>query len=314
MHPHRAITVHARTRPAFTLAELIVVAVISVFVAGAVATAMSQLLRTRSGSAARLSAFSRADGVAASVASEVTNVVRAADLRHSRVRILSSGIPGQERDDLLLISRSMRPIRNEAAEGAEGGEYEVQFRIAPSSRGTDAFWKRVDAAFDEFQDAGGIASVIGHGAVSLSFLAYDGTTWYDSWESDRDGMPHAIRVDVTSLSDDGQTRATSRRIVAIDRVPLMPEQTLTEETNPDGTPRQPAQSQQSPEAGGGGGGAGGGGGGGGGLPRANPPAPQPRAPAGGTPAPQPRQPSGQAPPANSPGVPRQPTGPRGGGG
>lgn len=311
----------ATVRPAFTLAELIVVAVISVFVAGAVATSMSQLLRTRAGSAARQSAFARADAVAADVASEVANIARSADLRHTRVRIVTAGVPGQMRGDLLLISRSMRALREERAEGAEGGEYEVQFRIAPSSRGGEAFWKRVDAAFDEFQDAGGIARVLAPGAVSLAFQAYDGEAWYNTWESDRDGMPHAIRVDVSAVSHDGAVTAVSRRVVAIDRVPLMPV-----DMNPDGedattTPRQPTSEQQGdgqqqPATGGDrSGGAGGGGSGGGGPPRATPPQQQPpRAPAGGGPSQTPRQPAAGSPPANSPGVPRQPTTPRGGGG
>lgn len=259
---HRA-TRSARSR-AFTLVELVVASLIGVMIAGATATALSQMFRVRTTSQARQQAFFRADGLLQRLELDAQSLVRDAELKFTRLRILSGGDPSNETDDLLMLSRSLRPIRSESEEGAEGGEYEVQYRIE-----SGAFWRRVDAAFDEYQDGGGIATPIAGGAVSLSIQASDGNDWFDSWDSDTDGLPHAIRVVATAKSDDGRATATSRRVIAIDRVPIPPEPadtTQTDQNNNSNTPQQPSGADTAGQ-GSGGGSTGRGGGRGGGRPR-----------------------------------------------
>ncbi|MBS0195720.1 MAG: hypothetical protein JSR77_03085 [Planctomycetes bacterium] len=221
------------SRPGFTLVELVVAALVGVLIAGATATSLSQMFRARNSSLSHQQAFSRADGVATRIALDIQSAVRDDDLKFARIHVLSGGVPGTERDDLLILMRSMRPMRNEADEGAEGGEYEAQYRIDAGPGGGDAFWRRLDAAHDDYLDAGGVVTPIATGAVSFAVQAYDGTNWYDDWESDSDGIPHALRLTVTAASDDGRTRATARRVIAIDRVPIAPEEesTDTSDTN-----------------------------------------------------------------------------------
>ncbi|MEI7658720.1 MAG: prepilin-type N-terminal cleavage/methylation domain-containing protein [Phycisphaerae bacterium] len=265
----------------FTLVELVVATVIAVIIAGATAVSMSQMVKAKTASSSHQQAFARAEAVASRMALDLSNVVRDPDLAQCRLRVVSGGDGPGQRDELLVLMRSLRNLRPRAV---EGDEYEAQYRISPSpdpQTPGDWFWRRVDQAHDDYQDGGGIAAPIALGAVSLDIVASDGVDWFESWDSDSSGLPHAIRLTVVADSDDRKTRATVRRVVAIDRVPIAP---VVDETQ---TPaaKNPASGQgggSSPASGsgssggtssGGGGGTGGGtggtggaGGGGGGTP------------------------------------------------
>jgi prepilin-type N-terminal cleavage/methylation domain-containing protein len=241
-HSRSATMPRATSTRGFTLVELVVATVIAVIIAGATATAMSQMIKARGASTSHQQAFSRADGVATRICIDLQNSIRSANLAYSRVSIISSGAPNAPRDELLLLMRSLRSLR---AESAEGDEYEAQFRIAPAAAAdgtvSDTFWRRVDQAHDEVLDGGGIATPIAPGAVSLSFTATDGQDWFDDWDSDTDGLPHAVKVVVVAKSDDGKITATARRIVAIDRVPIAPvDETDTDSTDSDGSTKTPS--------------------------------------------------------------------------
>lgn len=229
----------------FTLVELVVASVIAVIIAGATATAMSQMIKARGASTSHQQAFARADGVATRISIDLSNAIRHANLAYCRVSIISSGAPNAPRDELLVLMRSLRSLRGESA---EGDEYEAQYRIAPAAAAdgtvSDTFWRRVDQAHDQVLDGGGIATPVAPGAVSLSFMATDGQDWFEDWDSDTDGLPHAVRVVVVARSDDGKTTATARRVVAIDRVPVEPvDETDADSTDTgDGSTRTPASS------------------------------------------------------------------------
>jgi type II secretion system protein J len=216
------ISVARRSRAGFTLVELIVAAVIGVLIAGAVATSISQLFRARGSSAAHQQAFARADGAAARIALDMSNALRRNDPLQEKIAVINGGAPGQERDEVLMLARSMRPVRGDPS-NPEGDEYEVQYRVMPAGDGASALWRRSDMAHDEYVDAGGIASPITGGMVALSVQANDGSDqWFEEWDSDSDGLPHAVRISVTAQSDDAKASATAVRIVAIDRVPIPP--------------------------------------------------------------------------------------------
>lgn len=214
-------------RRAFSLAEVIVATVLAVFIAGATATSLSQMIRAKGASASHHEAYARADLVASRIAQDLQCTLRDQNLTFTRLLIQDApGIASASRDELLLLLRSLRPLRQDAV---EGDEYEAQYRIAPALIATaqgeqlsDCFWRRVDTAHDDYLDAGGIATPLARGARSLSIEASNGEIWVPTWDSDREGLPHAVRIIVTASSDDGRTQATLRRIVAIDRVPLPP--------------------------------------------------------------------------------------------
>src|SRR4051812_15585114 len=109
------------SRPAFTLVELLVAAVIGVLIAGATATSMSQLFRARGASAAHQQAFARADGAAARMSLDLTNALRRNDPVAQKVQVINGGGPGQERDELLMLARSLHPLRGVDGE-PEGDE------------------------------------------------------------------------------------------------------------------------------------------------------------------------------------------------
>ncbi|MAJ45942.1 MAG: hypothetical protein CBC35_01320 [Planctomycetes bacterium TMED75] len=140
------------------------------------------------------------------------------------------------RDELLLFTVSLRAVRPIDYEG-EGQEYESQFRIGEDHTGT-ALWQRRDAVLDEWCDAGGIASPVANGIISLEIQAYDGESWFDEWDSDIDGLPWALRVSVTASGnelgvdplEDGIPQVTLRTQIAIDRIiPPPPEEEDDEE-------------------------------------------------------------------------------------
>jgi len=210
-------------RRGFTLVELIVAAVIAALVAGSAVASVTQMLKLKAKSAARQQAYERADMATGRMALDLANIVRHHNLQFARVSVTDGGTGPTARDGLMLLTRSVRPVRDEM-DAAEGGEYEVQYRVKPYSATdqTSALWRRRDPAHDLFMDAGGVAAPLVRCIKTVSIQAYDGNDWFDSWDSDADGYPHAIRVEITVDSDDGTATATSRRTIAIDRTPLPP--------------------------------------------------------------------------------------------
>jgi prepilin-type N-terminal cleavage/methylation domain-containing protein len=267
------VPVKLRSRPAFTLVELIVAAVVGAMVAGAVAVSAGQLWRTNLAASQRQQASARAEAAASRISLDLLSAARDSDLLSARVSILDSGTGPSARDELLILTKSMRPVRGEAGE-AEGDLQEAQYRVVGTAGGAGSLWGRRDPAMDEIVDGGGIAESLVEGVMSVSITAYDGEAWFEEWDSDRDGMPHAVRISVEAAGDDGKTRATSRRLVAIDRVPIPVVEEEETETEPGGVPADPGTSGPTTSGGGtggGGGGAGGGPGGGGPRPPGGPP-------------------------------------------
>ncbi len=217
----------------FTIVELIVAAVVGALIAAATASALAQMFRARTQSRSHQQAFIRADTAAARVAMDLATVLRRSDPIQQKVSVVSGGSPGSEHDELLVLMNSQRPLRGVVGE-PEGDEYEVQYRVMSGADGREALWRRMDIAHDEYVDAGGIATPIAGNVVALSVQATDETgEWFEEWDSDSDGLPHAVRVMVTAQSDDGRVTATAVRVVAIDRVPLPPAVDESETTDED---------------------------------------------------------------------------------
>ncbi len=224
----------ARTRTSrnagFTLIELVVVAIIIAGLASAVTVAISQTLRARSASEARQSARIRADAAVSRIAMDVHDAVREGDLFHARILITDRAIAGVARDELLLFTRSMRVVRPNAS-SPEGAEFEVQYRLASDALASTGrapatkkpgltLWRRVDPIPDDVPDGGGVVSPVVEGVTAVSIEAFDSEAWRPTWDSDRDGYPHAVRIVAVATSDDGKVTQTARSVVALDRTPL----------------------------------------------------------------------------------------------
>jgi hypothetical protein len=157
------------------------------------------------------------------IAADAVNLARRADLRFTRLQIIDSGRWPADQDELLLVVRSRRPLRDTEFE-PEGGEYEVQYRLMADASGQQAaLWRRRDIAMDDTIDGGGVAAEVAPGVIGLSFQAGDGNDLFAEWDSDQYGLPHLLRITVVARSDDGSRTATVRRVVAFDRTPLPPE-------------------------------------------------------------------------------------------
>jgi prepilin-type N-terminal cleavage/methylation domain-containing protein len=233
---------------AFTLVELIVGISILAIISGAAAASMHRLVNARAHAVARRQAFARASDAAARIALDAASASRDATLFSATVRVTSAGTPQTPRDELLVLCGSTRPVRGTGGAGdtPEGDAYEVQYRVEGEA-GQGWLWRRADPALDSYLDAGGVASPIIPGVRSMSVQAYDGRRWLESWDSDEDGMPHALRIVITAQSDKGEQVATARRVVPIDRVPLVPksEESQSEDSSD--------SSSSTPASGGGGG-------------------------------------------------------------
>lgn len=208
----------------FTLVEVIVGSIILALIAAGTAASLSGMVRASDASAGAAEAHRRADVAAQMIAADAVNLARRSDLLFTRLRIQDGG----DRDDLLMLVRSRRPLRD-VEFAAEGGEHEAQYRIQASADGAgSALWRRRDAALDDTIDGGGIAVEVAPGVIGLNVEAGDGQAWYPEWDSDQFGLPHLIRVTVTAQSGDGRRASHARRVVAFDRVPIPPE---TDEEN-----------------------------------------------------------------------------------
>lgn len=209
----------ALRRRGFTLTEVIVAGVIVALLASATAGVIATLTRAQRAAGARREAWARADAVASRLALDLTSTLRDADLTRVRVLIDDGGGEGTASDEIRLRTQLSRAMRSQTFAG-EGGEYTVQVRVSPSGSGGLEAWRRVNYALAPNDDGGGVATRLAQGLELLSIEANDGEQWLDAWDSDADGLPHAVRVLVRAHAEDGKTTATVRRVVAIDRVPL----------------------------------------------------------------------------------------------
>lgn len=249
---------HRRWRFGMTLLELIVGVVIVALVAASTAYTVRQSVRASGAAESRERVRAAAHLVADQVARDIAGILRDGDLYYARVLLIDGEAevtePDGQRelvsaDELLLFSNS--PIsarssnRGELGEQAEGGEFEVQYRLAnglageggrqfssrgrvfsteAGSEGAAVLWRRVDPQPDETPNGGGMVFPVMEGVREFSVEALDVDRWVAEWDSDRQGYPHALRVTVrvTEAGSYSSPRreAFARRTIAIDRVPL----------------------------------------------------------------------------------------------
>lgn len=227
--PTRVSRRDARPRRAFTLIEVLVGGVIAAIIAAATASSLYGVFEARSAAAERREAFNAARSAVDRIARDIATTVRDADLRFALLRVTTVELNGKPYDELLLLQSSLEPVRGDESQ-PEGDRFEVQYRA--DADGT--LQRRRDPAFDAYVDAGGVVRPVAHGLTSISIEAYDGSAWFEAWDSDRDGLPHAVRVTVAvrigkaSVTRGGREavpdEVVARRTIAIDRVPAPAEE------------------------------------------------------------------------------------------
>ncbi len=251
----------------FTIVELIVGIVVVSMLAGATAATIRTLTKARNASLAQRQAFGRASDAAQRIALDVARAARDADLIACRVLLTDSPRnQSVQTDELLLLTRDVAGVRGGERTGnaSEGDEVEVQYRLRAAEggdRGADAgfvLWRRADSGNDGVVDGGGVATPLTPRVVSMSIEATDGEKWFAAWDSDKDGLPHGLRVVVEASDDDGRVRAVARRVIAIDRAPMPVENVLDGEG--ENSNASPEGEQSGGQAGGQTGGQSGGGG------------------------------------------------------
>lgn len=214
-------TLNCRRSRAFSLVEVIVTIVIAALIASATTTVVAQMIDARDASRSLEASTRRAMTAADAIATEIQSAVRSEDLFHARVQVVNAGIGQSDRDELLLLIRRRQPLR-ELPESPEGSDFEAAFKLLDDPANTQSLWRRIDPALDPYQDAGGVASRVASHVAFLKLEAYDGQEWFDAWDSDLDGYPHALRVTIGATDDANRRLAVARRIVALDRVPIPP--------------------------------------------------------------------------------------------
>ena len=211
-------------RRGFTLIELLVAGMMATIVLGTITLSLSQLGSSKSISRQRLEAHSRCDLAMRTIRKDIITTLRRGDLFYTRVLITDAThrFDGEivNNDELLLFDGSLR-ANKEIDFNGEGMEYETQFRIESHDEFGTALWKRRDAILDDNPIGGGMATPISTGVIALELEAFDGTSWFSSWDTDDNGMPHAIRITVTTSGmnsvDEESPLVTLRTVVPIDR-------------------------------------------------------------------------------------------------
>lgn len=225
--PSPAARTHRRRprgpRRGFTLLELMVAAMIGAMVLGSLSVGIGRIADARNRSKARLDAFMRADAALAALRREVATIIRSDDLFDTRLLLLDGGTDETPRDEVLLFTTRLKVSRADNRFESDGQEWETAFRVEEDDLGP-ALWIRRDAVPDEFSQGGGIAEPTVEGVLSIAVSCWDGFQWFDEWDSDRRGLPKAVRLEVTAS---GHRRnedpydapiAALRTTVAIDRL------------------------------------------------------------------------------------------------
>jgi type II secretory pathway component PulJ len=212
-------------RRGFTIIELMVAGMMATIVLGGITISLSQLGSAKSISRQRLEAFSRCDTAIRTLRRDVITTLRRGDLFHTRLLITDATHRFQgdivNQDELLVFDGELR-ANKEIDFNGEGMEYETQFRLETNDV-SSALWKRRDAILDDNPIGGGMATPIADGIIALQFEAFDGISWFPEWDSDEMGIPHALRITVTStgMQYEGEMHAalvSLRTIVPLDRV------------------------------------------------------------------------------------------------
>ncbi|MFM9959472.1 MAG: type II secretion system protein GspJ [Phycisphaerales bacterium] len=226
-------------RRAFTLIELLVGVLVTAAVCGATTVALSQALKAKTNAESRRQAFARASTAVERLAADAVNTLRSDDLYRCRVRVSDGGTGDSAADQLLIFTKSLQPTRPLGSQN-EGDHYEVQYRLQPDTRPTpqratraaapapNVLWRRVDPVPDENPEGGGVAFPFVERVAGLSIEAFDGRNWLPTWDSDAEGMPHALRITCWATSEDGSRRAAARRVIAFDRTPVPASTAATE--------------------------------------------------------------------------------------
>lgn len=231
-----------RSRRGFTLVELIIAGLIAVIVVAMIGGSLQQLAAARATARVRLAAHLRAYAALERVRREVQAVIRSDNLIDTRVVIEQATVPapieGGEmfRTTLRVYTTKIAPVRNKTLEGS-GMEHEIQLRVEDDDGGS-ALWMRDDPVPDENDEGGGTAEPIMDGVLGLFVEAFDGEEWFDTWDSDVNGLPQALRIWVFAGGDpdgedpyeDMRELMTLRTIVPIDRVPPPYEPPAPDET------------------------------------------------------------------------------------
>ena len=212
------------SRRGFTLIELMVAGMMAAIVIGGITTALSQLGSAKAISRQRLEAFSRCDTAIRTLRRDIITTLRRGDLFDTRVLITDATSKFQgsnvDNDEMLVFDGSLRANKEIDLNG-EGMEYETQFRIEQNEV-SSALWKRRDAILDDNPIGGGMATPIANGIIALQIEAFDGLTWLPQWDSDSQGIPHALRITLSATgmefaSEDSTAKVTLRTVVPLDR-------------------------------------------------------------------------------------------------
>lgn len=215
---------HAR---GFTIVELIIAGVIAAMVFSIVAVTMTQIVQSKNISKERLDAHLRSDVALKNLRRDLVSTLRRDDLFYTRLvlddNVIDTPEGEMDRDQILIFNHRLRASR-EIDYNGEGIEYETAYRIDEDDWGP-VLWQRRDALPDQYPTAGGIATPIAEGVVAMKIEAWDGDQWEENWDSDYDGLPHALRITVTASGHlPGEPVwdapiATLRTIVPLERMP-----------------------------------------------------------------------------------------------
>jgi hypothetical protein len=207
------------------MVEFILAAVLLALVLLAMTVAMQQVVKSRNQTRGRIDAHMRADAAVRLIRRDLVSLLRREDLYYTRVlledQVVQQGNDIFDRDSILVFNNRLQATRDIEYNG-DGLEFETQYRIETDDFGP-ALWQRRDAMPDAFPRGGGIISPAVEGIVSLQIEAWNGTSWFDQWDSDEEGLPWAFRVTVeatgAALGQDPMDHplAVLRTVVPVDR-------------------------------------------------------------------------------------------------
>ena len=204
----------ARTTRAFTLLELLVAMVLMVVTASCLYTALYTGFRAHRSALSAVAPTARAINAIELLKQDIGGILppEGAVLAGAFLGTDSAGIKGVEADSLQFYTTAVYEIEDQPVGGLARIELALE-EDTDTDDGTYRLLRRVTTNLLPPRDVDPEEHVLCREVVSLNLRYFDGSAWYDEWDStaDANSLPAAVEIDIELLDPPTSATAPTRQ-------------------------------------------------------------------------------------------------------